>query len=57
MTRKAKSHPVTADYTVWTVELNREELMIILDGIRSHRIKAAKLRIQHLRARKYKRRS
>lgn len=50
MTRKAKGHPVTADYTVWTVELNREELMIILNGIRNHRIKRAKLTLQNMRA-------
>ena len=52
MTRKAKSHPVTADYTVWTVELNREELMIIIDGIRNHRINRAKLTLQNMRARR-----
>ena len=52
MTRKAKGHPVTADYTVWTVELNREELMIILNGIRNHRINRAKLTLQNMRARR-----
>lgn len=54
MKRKAKGYPTTADYTVWTLELSRRELMIILDGIRSHRIKTAKLRLQHMRARKFK---
>ena len=27
------------DRTVWTLELNRDELMIILNGIKKHRIK------------------
>ena len=38
MGRRAEGRPAIADYTVWTNELSREELMIILEGQRVHRI-------------------
>ena len=34
MGRRAEGRPAIADYTVWTNELSREELMIILEGQR-----------------------
>lgn len=54
MKRKYEGLPITVDTTVWTVDLNRDELMIILDGIRLHRINRAKKKLQHLRARNSK---
>lgn len=54
MKRKYEGLPITVDTTVWTVDLNRDELMIILDGIRFHRINRAKEKLKHLRARKSK---
>lgn len=54
MKRKYEGLPITVDTTVWTVDLNRDELMIILDGIRFHRINRAKKKLKHLRARKSK---
>lgn len=50
MGRRAEGRPTIADYTVWTNELSREELMIIIDGIRNHRINQAKRKLQFLRA-------
>ena len=50
MGRRAEGWPTIADYTVWTNELSREELMIIIDGIRNHRINQAKRKLQFLRA-------
>lgn len=54
MKRKAKGYPTTADYTVWTLELSRRELMIIINGIRNHLINRAKLHLRHIRARNHK---
>lgn len=50
MGRKAKGRPTAADYTVWTSDLNQAELMIILNGIKNHRINRAKRKLQFLRA-------
>lgn len=50
MGRRAEGRTVTVDYTVWTVDLSREELMIILNGQRTHRINRAKRMLQRLRA-------
>lgn len=52
MNRKHEGLPIALDTTVWTVDLNREELVVILDGIRRHRINRAKKRLQQIRARK-----
>lgn len=52
MSRRTKGRPTVADYTVWTNELGRGELMIILNGIKMHRISQAKRKLQYLR--KYK---
>jgi hypothetical protein len=49
MGRKAKGRPTAADYTVWTSDLNQAELMIILNGIKNHRINRAKRKLQFLR--------
>lgn len=50
MGRRTEGRPTIADYSVWTNELSREELMIIIDGIRNHRINRAKRKLQFLRA-------
>lgn len=50
MGRRTEGWPTIADYSVWTNELSREELMIIIDGIRNHRINQAKRKLQFLRA-------
>lgn len=55
MGRRTEGRPPTADYAVYIHELSREELMIMLNGIRSHRINAAKRRLQSLRAKRDKR--
>lgn len=52
MNRKHEGLPIAVDTTVWTVDLNRDELVVILDGIRRHRINRAKKRLQHIRAQK-----
>ena len=39
--RITKGFAAVDDRTVWTLELNRDELMIILNGIKNHRIKGA----------------
>lgn len=44
------------DRTVWTLELNRDELMIILNGIKNHRIKRARMKLAALREQKNRRR-
>ena len=49
MGRRAEGRPAIADYTVWTNELSREELMIIIHGICNHRINQAKRKLQSLR--------
>ena len=49
MGRRAEGRPAIADYTVWTNELSREELMIILEVQRVHRINQAKRKLQSLR--------
>lgn len=54
MGRRTEGLPVVADYAVWTLDLNREELMIMLDGQRRHRINQAKRILQSLRAKKNK---
>lgn len=46
MGRRTEGWPTIADYSVWTNELSREELMIIIDGIRNHRINQAKRKLQ-----------
>ena len=56
MGRRAEGRPTIADYTVWTNELSREELMIIIHGIRNHRINQAKRKLQFLRAHRDRRR-
>lgn len=50
MGRRTEGRPTIADYSEWTNELSREELMIIIDGIRNHRINRAKRKLQFLRA-------
>ena len=50
MGRRTEGRAVIADYSVWTVELSRDELMIILDGHKNHRINRAKRNLQFLRA-------
>lgn len=40
--RITKGFAAVDDRTVWTLELNRDELMIILNGIKNHRIKGAR---------------
>ena len=50
MGRRTEGRAVIADYSVWTVELSRDELMIILDGQKNHRINRAKRKLQFLRA-------
>ena len=40
------------DRTLLTFDLNREELGIILDGIKHHRIKEARLKLNALRCKK-----
>ena len=50
MGRRTEGRAVIADYSVWTVELSRGELMIILDGQKNHRINRAKRKLQFLRA-------
>lgn len=57
MGRRTKGRPTTADYTVWTNELNCEGLMIIINGIKNHRINRAKRKLQSLRERRNKCRS
>jgi hypothetical protein len=54
MKRKYEGLPITVDNTVFTIELSRQELMIILDGIRFHRIKQAKNDLSRMRAEKYR---
>ena len=50
--RITKGFAAVDDRTVWTLELNRDELMIILNGIKNHRImKLAALREQRNRRR------
>lgn len=56
MGRHTESRTVLADYTVCTVDLSREELVIILNGQRTHRINRAKRRLQFLRAQRDRRR-
>lgn len=56
MGRRTEGRPTIADYTVWTVELNRDELMIILDGQKNHRINQAKRELQFLRTQRDRRR-
>ena len=41
--RITKGFAAVDDRTVWTLELNRDELMIILNGIKNHRIKGARM--------------
>lgn len=43
------------DRTVLTCDLNREELGILLDGIKNHRIKKMRLRLNDFRRKKSKR--
>ena len=50
MGRRTEGRAVIADYSVWTVELSRDELMIILDGQKNQRINRAKRKLQFLRA-------
>ena len=50
MGRRTEGRAVIADYSVCTVELSRDELMIILDGQKNHRINRAKRKLQFLRA-------
>lgn len=50
MGRRTEGRAVIADYSVWTVELSRDELMIILDGQKNYRINRAKRKLQFLRA-------
>lgn len=57
MNRKYEGLPITENYTVWTIGLSREELMIILDGIASHTINRAKKKLSKIRAEKYKARN
>mgnify|MGYP007037272383 FL=1 len=57
MGRRTEGWPTIADYSVWTNELSREELMIIIDGIRNHRINQAKRKLQFLRAQRDRRRA
>lgn len=52
MSGRTKGRPAIADYTVWTNELGRVELMIILNGIKIHRINRAKRKLQYLREHK-----
>lgn len=52
MARRTRGLPVEADYTVNTLELNREELMIILNGIKCNHITRAKRKLQFLRERR-----
>lgn len=54
MKRKYEGLPITEDYTVWTIGLSREELMIILDGIAGHTINRAKKKLSKMRAEKYR---
>lgn len=54
MGRRTKGRPTTADYTVWTNELNCDGLMIIINGIKNHRINRAKRKLQSLRERRNK---
>lgn len=57
MGRRTEGRPTIADYTVWTNELSREELRIIIHGIRNHRINQAKRKLQFLRAQRDRRRA
>ena len=43
--RITKGFAAVDDRTVWTLELNRDELMIILNGIKNHRIKGARMKL------------
>lgn len=54
MGRRTEGRPPTADYAVYTHELSREELMVMLNGIQDHRINAAKRHLQSLRAKRNK---
>lgn len=54
MKRKYEGLPIKVDNTVFTIELSRQELMIILDGIRFHRINRAKKKLSKMRAEKYR---
>lgn len=56
MGRRTEGRPTIADYSVWTVELSRDELMIILNGQKNHRINQAKRNLQFLRAQRDRRR-
>lgn len=56
MGRRTEGRPTIADYSVWTNELSREELMIIIYGICNHRINQAKRKLQFLRAQRDRRR-
>ena len=49
--RITKGFAAVDDRTVWTLELNRDELMIILNGIKGARMKLAALREQRNRRR------
>ena len=44
--RITKGFAAVDDRTVWTLELNRDELMIILNGIKNHRIKGARMKLR-----------
>ncbi len=54
--RITKGFAAVDDRTVWTLELNRDELMIILNGIKNHRIKMARMKLAALRVQRNRRR-
>lgn len=54
--RITKGFAAVDDRTVWTLELNRDELMIILNGIKNHRIKMARMKLAALREQRNRRR-
>lgn len=54
--RITKGFAAVDDRTVWTLELNRDELMIILNGIKNHRIKGARMKLTALREQRNRRR-
>lgn len=54
--RITKGFAAVDDRTVWTLELNRDELMIILNGIKNHRIKGARMKLAALREQRNRRR-
>lgn len=53
--RITKGFAAVDDRTVWTLELNRDELMIILNGIKNHRIKMARMKLAALREQRNRR--